>query len=104
MKWWIKAFGQSFLAHLPMGAQAHEWLQLNYGELARLETTSRFKNAIFFLQHVRDLVGFDKTIAAVEIGTGWVPAVPMALLLAGAKVDTFDVVRLVRPEIFTRCL
>lgn len=104
MKWWMKASAQAMLARIPKGELVHEWLQTRWGELARLESTSRFSNAVFYLRTVHDRVGLSNPIRAVEIGTGWVPAVPIALLLAGVQVDSFDIVRLMRPTILQRCL
>jgi SAM-dependent methyltransferase len=104
MRWWVKAAGQFALAHMPLGEQVYEWLQVQFGELAHLESSSRFGNAALLLETTRRWAGSLEGLRVVELGTGWVPAVPLAFLLAGAWVDTFDVRRLVRVPTFVRCM
>lgn len=104
MKWWVSAAAQWSLAHLPGGVYLHRRLQERYGELARLEHSSRFDNALWFLRTARRWCGELGDLRVVELGTGWVPALPLAFLLSGASVDTFDVQRLVRPPIVRRTI
>src|SRR5262249_18229294 len=104
MRWWVKAAVQFGLAHTPFGKHLHEWLQVRYGELAHLEKSSRFDNAAFLVETARSHLGRVAGLHVIELGTGWVPAVPLSFLLAGARVDTFDVKKLVRKDPYVRCL
>ena len=102
MRWWILAGVQATLGRIPGGMQAYALLQQRYGELARLESSSRFDTAEQFVDFARQWCGELGDLRCVEIGTGWVPALPLAMLSAGVRVDSFDVSRLCRPLLFRR--
>ncbi|REJ71233.1 MAG: class I SAM-dependent methyltransferase [Planctomycetota bacterium] len=102
MRWWMVAGILSTLARLPGGKRAYALLQQRYGELARLEASSRFDNAEWIVSQARQWCGELGDLRCVELGTGWVPAVPLALLSAGARVDTYDVSLLCKPWLFQR--
>lgn len=104
MKWWIGAAAQWSLAHVPGGSFVASRLRERLGELARLECSSRFDNALWFLRTARRWSGELGDLRVVELGTGWVPAVPLAFLLSGARVDTYDIDRLVRTQFARRTL
>jgi len=104
MKWWIGATAQWSLAHVPAGGFVLSRLRERFGELAHLERSSRFDNALWFLRTARRWCGELGDLRVVELGTGWVPAVPYAFLLSGSRVDTYDVERLVRPRLSRRTL
>jgi len=104
MKWWIGAAAQWSLAHAPGGSFVASRLRERFGELARLERSSRFDNALWFLRTARRWSGELGDLRVVELGTGWVPAVPLAFLLSGARVDTYDIERLVRTGFARRTL
>lgn len=104
MRWttkWGILFG---LAHLPGGRRLHEWMLRRKGELATLEQSSRFQNAIEIVQTVRRHLGSLEGLTVVELGTGWVPAVPLAFALCGAKVQTYDIRRLTDRQLFHKTL
>ncbi len=102
MRWWMNAATQWTLARVPGGRFAHGLLQEHSGELSCIECSSRFDNAEFFLRAARRWCGELGDLHVVELGTGWVPAVPLALLACGARVETYDVARLVKPRFFRR--
>lgn len=102
MRWWMDATVKFGLAYLPNGHAIHRLLQERFGELARLETCTRFDNARNLLETAASHVASFDSLHVVELGTGWVPAVPLAFALCGARVDTFDVTRFVSPRLFQR--
>ncbi|NOX52879.1 MAG: class I SAM-dependent methyltransferase [Planctomycetes bacterium] len=102
MRWWLKAGVARCLAWLPAGEAIHFWLQRRFGELRHLEQSTRFDNAEYFLRTTRAHAGYVHGLRVVELGTGWVPAVPLAYAVAGALVATYDVRRLVRDDLFAR--
>ncbi len=103
MRWWMKAAILQGFARLPRGDRLYAHFQSRFGELARLEQSTRFDNAILILQKAREHAPAGDALHVVELGTGWVPSVPLAFMLAGARVDTFDVTQLVRSDYFVRC-
>ncbi|HID24235.1 MAG TPA: class I SAM-dependent methyltransferase, partial [Planctomycetaceae bacterium] len=100
MRWWMKAGVARCLASIPGGEAIHFWLQRRFGELRHLERSTRFDNAEYFLRTTRAHAGSVSGLRVVELGTGWVPAVPLAYAVAGALVATYDVRRLVRDDLF----
>ena len=102
MKWWVHWGMQYLLAKTPGGELVHQVLQEKAGQLRNLEQGNQFENAIKILtlaaKHGGDLRG--KRV--VEFGTGWVPAVPVALAIAGCEIHTFDVASLTKPEYLQR--
>lgn len=104
MPWWVKATIEWFLARAPAGEWVHRQLQERFGELANPGQSTRFNNALYFLKKARDLAGPLENLHVVELGTGWVPAIPVSFLVCGSRVDTFDVTRLVQREMLPRCL
>lgn len=104
MRWWIQNSAEWTLARLPGGRWLHARLRERSGELARLEQSSRFDNAAWFLRTARQLCGELGDVRAVELGTGWAPAVPLAFLACGVRVETYDVARLAKPALVGRTI
>lgn len=102
MKWTTKWGILWSLAHLPGGRRLHECMLRRHGELAALEKSSRFQNAMEIVSTVQQHLGGVEGKNVVEIGTGWVPAVPLAFALCGARVQTFDVRRLSDARLYQR--
>lgn len=104
MQWWVHWGMQYLLAKTPGGELVHQLLQEKVGQLRNLEQGNQFDNAIKILglatKHGGDLRG--KRV--VEFGTGWVPAIPVALAIAGCEIHTFDVSSLSKPEYLQRTL
>ncbi len=102
MRWWAK-WGISYtLAHLPGGHALHQRILRHFGELADVAASTRFENTKTLLQMAHHWCKRLEGLRVVELGTGWIPAVPLGFGLAGARVDTFDVVHLATPALFSK--
>ncbi len=104
MKWWVHWGTQYLLSKAPGGDLIHRLLQERAGQLRHIERGNQFENSIKILRLTTEHMGDLRNKRIVEIGTGWVPAIPIALALAGCEVHTFDVSQLSRPEYFRRTL
>ena len=104
MKWWMHWLSQLGMAQLPGGRSLHRWMQDRLGEHRRLESSSRFDNAELFLERAISLTAGMTDPRIVEIGTGWIPAVPLTLSAAGLRVETYDVVRHVDDVLYQRTI
>ncbi len=102
MKWWVKWGITYTLAHLPGGRILHHKMVRSFGELAHLESSTRFANTEILLEMAQRQCGTIEGKIVAELGTGWLPAVPLGFFLAGARLQTFDVVRLAADEIFAK--
>ncbi len=104
MRWWVNAAIQGTLARIPGGDTLRIFLRERFGELRHLERSSRFENARVLLSKACQSLGGIEERRVVELGTGWIPVVPLAFLLCGAHLKTFDIVKLVRPRYIRRML
>ncbi|RLS57913.1 MAG: class I SAM-dependent methyltransferase [Planctomycetota bacterium] len=104
MRWWVHWSSQLLLATLPGGAVLNRFMQERVGLLRHLEQGTQFQNSqdiiSLSLQSIKDIDG----CRVAEFGTGWVPAVPVALGLCGAEVHTFDVAALTHRNYFQRTM
>lgn len=100
MRWWMLAGLQYTLAKTPGGAAAYSRLQRRFGELRDISGTSRFRKVEDILARLSATVGNLERSTVVEIGTGWVPVVPMTLATVGARVFTYDVTPLVDDDLY----
>ena len=100
MKWYFKASIQKFLSMFPYGRNFNFFLQKHYGELRELNIEDNLRGIMLrFVNPIAEkfcdgLSG----LQIVEIGTGWVPVLPVTLALMGAQCKTFDVVRHLEKE------
>lgn len=104
MRWWMHWGIQAVLARVPGGQTIHRHLQENFGQLKHLESGNQFENALEIIESAVSVIGSLPGVRVAEIGTGWVPAVPMALGLIGCEVHTFDVASLTNQDYFRRTL
>ncbi len=104
MRWWAHWGIQYLLAHVPGGATVHRLMQERTGQLRHLEQGNQFGNALRILEMASDQVGSLAGLRVAEIGTGWVPAIPVALALVGCEVHTFDVAALTQRDYLRRTL
>lgn len=104
MRWWMKAAIAGSCAYMPGGMRVFDSIRRRFGELAKFEDADGFQNAVWFLKAIRQSFGDVQKISAVEVGTGWVPAIPFSCALAGMKFQTVDVATLVEPTLFGRFL
>src|SRR5262245_7736611 len=96
MHWRVKGLIQKGLSVGPGGKSLNDILQRSCGGLRNFESNvaagvSNCTNSLLYLREV----GFSVTgMVIVEIGTGWYPALPLCLSLAGARViKTYDIIR-----------
>ncbi len=102
IRWWMK-WGICFTcSHLPYGRPLYEKIQRRFGELSRVSSSTRFDNTEVLLKMGRRWHGKVDGQHVVELGTGWIAAVPLGFGLAGARVDTFDVSRLAADDLFNQ--
>jgi SAM-dependent methyltransferase len=104
MRWWAHWGIQYLLAHVPGGEVVHRLMQEQGGQLRHIERGNQFDNALTILQMASRHVGPLSGQRVAEIGTGWIPAVPVALALAGCEVHTVDVSALTKQEYLRRTL
>jgi SAM-dependent methyltransferase len=104
MRWWAHWGIQYLLAHVPGGETVHRLIQEQAGQLRNLEQGNQFGNALRILEMASGHAGSLAGLRVAEIGTGWVPAIPVALALVGCKVHTFDVTALTKQDYLRRTL
>src|SRR5215469_5751427 len=90
MKWLLKSGAQAAFARIPGGRHVNRLFQ---GDVAYDHIPSRLEN----LERMNCVLS-DKTRVAVEVGTGWCPAVPLGLTARGIHVHTYDLTRFVTPR------
>jgi SAM-dependent methyltransferase len=94
MRWYFKASVQKLLSMLPCGRTFNHFLQEHYGEIHKLKIEDRLEEIKqVFAAPIAERFGGLSNRQIVEIGTGWVPVLPITLALMGAQCRTFDVVR-----------
>lgn len=102
--WKIKAVVQGTMAHMPFGYKVNYLLQRHISKSLVVSEKGIARKAEQVNKHLKF---FDRNSSvstsaatAVELGTGWVPAVPILLSLAGFdKIITFDKQDLLKPRI-----
>ena len=104
MRWWAHWGIQYLLAHVPGGEVVHRLMQEQAGQLRNLEQGSQFENALQILEMASGQAGSLAGLRVAELGTGWVPALPVALALVGCEVHTFDVAALTKRDYLQRTL
>jgi SAM-dependent methyltransferase len=96
MDWRIKGILQCLLSVAPGGYLANGVLQRTVGEMRdfRRYVASKVEDWAVFMSHFRHL-GFDlRGRRMLEIGTGWLPILPLCFFLGGiGSVATYDVTR-----------
>lgn len=100
--WWLHWFSHFAMAHLPGGRRALRWSQDWLGEHRSLESSTRFDHAVYLLQHAKRLTQGSSDPLVIEIGTGWIPAIALTLMLVGLRTHTYDVVRHIDTSLFRR--
>lgn len=106
MNWKLRSFILRRLAGTPGGYSAYQFLQRRVGlhvqpEFLVKKIDAQAKMARELLSHGRAIEG----ARVMEVGTGWVPIVPVAFWFCGAdRVDTFDLNRHLLPDVFSKIL
>ncbi|MBI5070628.1 MAG: class I SAM-dependent methyltransferase [Deltaproteobacteria bacterium] len=108
MDWRLKGVAQGILSRVPGGVRVNDLLQRTLGERGNptAHVDSKFRED--WLVHVANLasLGFPLTNRHVlEVGTGWLPVMPLAFALAGVdRCTTVDLSRHLRPRGVTLAL
>ncbi len=107
MHWRIKGLLQKTLGVVPWGEPLHYHLQRNVGGMRnpRREILLKVDDWELMAKQLH-LVGADiRNARLMEIGSGWYPALPLACYLGGAaRVHTFDLNRLLKPDLMRLCI
>jgi SAM-dependent methyltransferase len=96
MNWRFKGCTQKFLSSAPGGTEVNDFLQRTLGGLRHFEQTvhSKVSDWIGLTSYMRELGRSPDGLRFVEIGTGWLPTLPICFRLAGATdCATFDLKR-----------
>jgi len=99
MRWWLKAAIQAGLSLTPGGEAINHKLQLLRG--FREETPYMIFTNVGHLCDLAQTAGkcgldLDRSYT-VEVGTGWMPTLPVGIYLLGGRVHTYDHVAHLRP-------
>jgi len=108
MKWYLKALIQKSISLIPYGINLNYFLQRRYGELNDIKIDDKIKGIIrgfatpILAEHndLHDLSG----LRVVEIGTGWVPILPVILSFLNIQCKTFDINKNLKKEIVIKTL
>ncbi len=104
-RWYLKALIQKSLSLVPRGYALNFLLQKRYGELREITVADKLEEIIeLFAAPVLRKWGTISDIEIVEIGTGWIPILPIVLSLLGARCKTFDIAKHLKTEIVIRTL
>lgn len=102
MDWRIKGIVQGLLSVTPGGTAANDWLQRHMGGRKSVDGQIRAKIRNDWLVHMRhfDQLGIDlRGKHMVEVGTGWLPVMPLCFALAGVRrCCTIDLRRHLSPQ------
>lgn len=107
MHWRIKGLLQKTLGVTPFGHSLHYQLQRKFGGMRdiRRECSSKIDDWEIMTGHLRNAGVRIPGARLAEIGTGWYPTLPLACYLGGAsEVHTFDLNRLLKPELVAVCI
>ena len=96
--WWIKAGAQAALSLVPFGEAINHRLQIWNGFHAnfRWAVECNIKYLCDIIQTTSRCGLQLRGARTLEVGTGWIPTVPLGMHLLGAEVHTYDHVRHLR--------
>lgn len=108
MDWRVKALVQGTLSRLPMGESVNDWLQRLAGGRKDMDQHIRSKVRDDWLVHMENLRSLSFSVQGrdmMEIGSGWLPVMPLCFALAGVRrCYTLDLNRHLRPEAVVQAL
>lgn len=96
MNWWVKGLTQKVLSVLPGGVRVNDLLQRRYGGLRdfRRHVAGKVDDWAILASHMKELGIALAGLRYMEIGTGWLPTLPICYALSGAReVVSFDLTR-----------
>lgn len=96
MNWRVKGLVQRALGAVPGGVRANDWMQRSLGDLRNLEGVVEGKvvgDWLVLVSSLNEMGCGVQGLDYVEVGTGWMPVLPICFSLAGAcSCTTVDVV------------
>lgn len=107
MHWKLKAKLQNIVSLLPSSTSyaVYYWIQRNFGSLRRPKTIRGLTAGINTWKRIIDQGYNPSKKVFLEIGTGWIPLVPMVYWLMGAeKTITIDLNPYLKAELVKECL
>lgn len=104
MKWYLKACVQKLLSMTPYGKELNFITQKRWGGLRELNIEYRIKQMPEFFNPILQRFGTLSGLKITEIGTGWIPVLPVAFSLIGAQCKTFDIVRNLKRDLVINTL
>lgn len=108
MNWRVKGLIQRALASVPGGVQMNDWMQRSVGGLRDFNGTIETKvvsDWLVLVTHMNELGIGTQGLDFLEVGTGWIPVLPVCFSLSGASsCTTVDVVRHMNPKLTFRML
>lgn len=97
MNWRVKGFVQRALGSVPGGVQVNDWLQRSLGGLRDFPGTVRTKvvsDWLVLVEGLKEMGAEPGGLRLLEVGSGWMPVLPVCFSLAGASsCTTVDVTR-----------
>lgn len=91
MHWRVKGIVQRALNAVPGGVRINNLLQRSFGELSDLERhveTKVVRDWLVLVENLRELGVTPESQHFVEVGTGWVPVLPICFSIGGAASCT----------------
>lgn len=108
MNWRVKGVVQRTLASLPGGVQMNDWMQQRVGGLRDFNGTVQTKvvsDWLVLVNNMNELGTGTQWRDFLEVGTGWMPVLPVCFSLGGASsCTTVDNVRHMNPRLTFRML
>lgn len=97
MNWRVKGLVQRALGAVPGGVQVNDWLQRSLGGLRDFPGTVRTKvvsDWLVLVEGLKEMGAEPEGLRLLEVGSGWMPVLPVCFSLAGASsCTTVDVTR-----------
>ena len=88
-----------------MGGHAYMFLQRHFGALRNYDYAARFKQQADLARRLRKHGKLIDGAEVMEIGTGWIPLIPIGFWMCGAKhVMTFDLNRYLSSGLLSKAL
>ena len=86
MNWRVKGIVQKVLSATPGGVQVNDWLQRTAGGLRNFDDhiAGKLEDYRIIVSHMEEAGVPVKGARCMEIGTGWIPVLPVCLLRDGA--------------------
>ncbi len=107
MHWRIKGLVQKTIGAMPGGEMLHYAIQRRFGGIRspRREILLKIDDWELMTKQLLETGAEIRGARLLEVGSGWYPALPLACYLAGAaRVYTFDLNRLLKPDLMRVCI